>query len=259
MRRIVTIAVGGVVGLFLIGLFVPLLLRWRMSADRARCENNLRQLAALALLDYAQKHKEFPAGTIVVPNLPPEKRLSWLVPLLPRLGQPTLGSAIDRTAAWNTGANRDRADTLLPVLICPAIYADHPADNPAPLHYPGMAGVGPDGPTLSPDSPRAGAFRYDAPTPITAFRDGLSNCLLLLETGDKPGRWLAGGPACVRPLDPMSRPYVGPDRPFGGGHLGGANAAFADGSVRFLTDRISPDVLEMLAAIADGNPAENSQ
>jgi prepilin-type processing-associated H-X9-DG protein len=237
---------------------IPLILRWRTDADRARCQNNLRQLA-LALSDYAQKHKEFPAGTVVVPGLPPEKRLSWVVSQLPRLGHPELEAAIDKTASWDAPANRLPADTFLVELVCPAIYALHPADNPAPLHYPGMAGVGPDAPTLPPDSPRAGVFRYDAPTPVAALRDGVSHCLLLLETGSNPGRWIAGGPASVRSLDPATRPYLGPGRPFGGGHPGGANAAFADGSVRFFTDQTSPEVLEVLAAIADGNPADNSQ
>ena len=37
-----------------------------------------------------------------------------------------------------------------------------------------------------------------------------------------------------------------------GAHRGGANAAFADGHGQFLSEKISPTVLEMLAAMADG-------
>ena len=38
-----------------------------------------------------------------------------------------------------------------------------------------------------------------------------------------------------------------------GFHPGGANVAFADGSVRFLTDSTSPDVLTAMATRADGD------
>jgi prepilin-type processing-associated H-X9-DG protein len=81
----------------------------------------------------------------------------------------------------------------------------------------------------------------------------LSNVLLALETADRVGPWIAGGLASVRAIDPATRPYVGSGRPFGGAHLGGANAAFADGSCRFLAGAIAPGVLEMLAAMADGS------
>ena len=67
-------------------------------------------------------------------------------------------------------------------------------------------------------------FRYDEPTILTDVKDGLSNTLMLLETADQPGPWIAGGPPTVRPLDPANRPYLGIGRPFGGCHLGGANA-----------------------------------
>jgi prepilin-type processing-associated H-X9-DG protein len=102
-------------------------------------------------------------------------------------------------------------------------------------------------------------FRYDAPTPVEALTDGVANCLVFLETAAEVGPWIAGGPTSVRPVDPATAPYVGPGRPFGGCHFGGANAAFADGSVRFLAERISPDVLELLAAIADGRQSVGSQ
>lgn len=253
MRRIVAVAVVFLPGLFLLCFIPPLVMRWRATADRARCVNNLRQLATVGLGDYAQKHTEFPAGTVVNPDLPPEKRLSWVVPLLPRLGRPDLGNAIAQGAAWDAPANRGPADTFLAGMVCPTIFAEHPTDNPAPLHYPGIAGVGPDAAKLPPDAPHAGVFRYDAPTPLDALRDGVSNCLLLLETSADTGRWIAGGPASVRPLDPTMRPYVGPGRPFGG-HPAGANAAFADGSVRFFANSVSPNVLELLTGIDDGSP-----
>jgi prepilin-type processing-associated H-X9-DG protein len=140
-------------------------------------------------------------------------------------------------------------------LVCPAAVATKPAQGDGLLYYPGMAGVGPNAATKAFDEPGAGLFRYDAPTRVADVKKGLANTLVLLETADRPGPWIAGGPTSVRPLDPAREPYLGPGRPFGGTHFGGANAAFADGSGRFLSNSISPDVLERLACIAEpGGP-----
>jgi prepilin-type processing-associated H-X9-DG protein len=254
MRRAIAIGFAAFAGLLVLGFVLPLILRWRANADRARCMDNLRRLTTAALND-----KAFPAGTVVVADRPSEKRLSWVVPTLPRLGRAELANAIDHTAPWDADANRGPAATFLPGLVCPAVVSSPPAGGPAPLNYPGMAGVGSDAALLPADSPRAGVFRYDAPTPDAALRDGVSTCLVFLETAFQPGPWIAGGPPSVRALNPAQRPYLGTGRPFGGTHLGGANAAFADGSVRFFTDQTSPNVLEMLAAIADGQNPEISQ
>jgi prepilin-type processing-associated H-X9-DG protein len=43
------------------------------------------------------------------------------------------------------------------------------------------------------------------------------------------------------------------DKGIYGFHPGGANVAFADGSVRFLTDSTSPVVLTAMATRADGD------
>ena len=58
--------------------------------------------------------------------------------------------------------------------------------------------------------------------------------------------------ATVRGLDdsPGAKPLIAPAGQFGGNHEHGANWAFADGSVRFFTERIDPKVLFGLATIA---------
>jgi Protein of unknown function (DUF1559) len=253
MNRIVSAVIAGCLVVLLLALGVPALLRWRTQAERTRCQDHLRRVA-LALTDYAKHEEAFPPGALPAKDLPPGKRLSWVVPILPRLGHDALAKQIDIATAWDAAGNRTAATTVLKPLLCPALLEITSPDGYGLLHYPGIAGVGADAANLGRDDPRAGIFRYTDPTPLAAVKDGLSNVLLLMETAHQAGPWIAGGPASVRPVDPAERPYIGAGRPFGGNHLGGANAAFSDASYRFLSERINPTVLEMLAAMADGGP-----
>jgi prepilin-type processing-associated H-X9-DG protein len=56
----------------------------------------------------------------------------------------------------------------------------------------------------------------------------------------------------VRGLDPAETPYIGAGRQFGGLHDGRAAVAFADGSVRFISESINPKVFEALSTMAGG-------
>lgn len=78
--------------------------------------------------------------------------------------------------------------------------------------------------------------------------------MLFAEVSSDLGPWLRGGPATIRPFDPTAgaKPPIGAGGQFGGNHPGGGLFAFADTSVRFLTDRTSPDVLRGLFTIAGG-------
>ncbi len=52
--------------------------------------------------------------------------------------------------------------------------------------------------------------------------------------------------------DPATKPYVGAGRQFGGIHPGYVSIAFADGSVRIVTETLDPKVFEALSTIAGG-------
>lgn len=248
------------------GGLVTWIVRGRALQDRVYCQDHLRELAQFgAAFAAAQAKKEpvpvdaVPPGTVVLPGVPPESRLSWVVPLLPGFNQKrqdtsAVLAAIDAGKPWEAGANQAAARAVLRALACPANVPAVPPGEPAPTMYVGVAGLGADAATLPlgpPVPPRAGSFRYDTPTPFAAFADGTSYTLLFLETNRDPGPWLRGGPGTVRGLLDAP-PLLGMGSQFGGNHGGGANAAMADGGVRLFTERTAPAVLRALATIAGG-------
>ncbi len=273
-------------GLVLSGLGVTWVAKSRTLQERQYCVNHLRVLSqfadhharlnpgrplfndekgrpALAADERARLEREaagpdsVPPGTVFNPNLPPEQRLSWVVHLLPALasGGP-LTDGIDRTLAWDDPKHKAISRTPLTALHCFGKLPTVSADAPAVTQYVGTGGVGADAPGLPwpavnrPHS-RAGAFRYDAPTPFAAFLDGTSGSVLFAETDADLGPWLRGGPATVRTMD-GPKPPIGVGGQFGGTHPGGGNFAFADHSVRFLSDRTAVAVLHGLFTIAGG-------
>lgn len=257
-----------------VGFIVAAVQKARYNAGVEESINNLRQLAFFAAhhenpaekprfkVDLAKLPGAVPAATVVLEGVPPDERLSWLVAVLPTLDQrrnpaESLLAQIQTDKPWPAPANQTAAQTMLPVVLCPGFT---PAAGPAPTCYVGVAGLGADAATLAlapdaPPPPRAGAFRYDTPTPFERITDGLSQTLLLGETAHEPGPWLRGGPSTTRGFEdaPRALPLTGPGGQFGGFFPNATNFALCDGSVRTFTPRTSPDVLLQMATVAGGS------
>jgi prepilin-type processing-associated H-X9-DG protein len=235
----------------------------REAARRSQCLCHLKWVV-FALQNYHSQHGSLPTGTIANPRLSPERRLSWLVELWDDQSSGTTLS-VDRSKGWDEPPNwppkvsasenitfvdmepEDTSDWV----TCP----DDPGyreSKPLPLTYVGVAGVGANAPELPSRHPHAGIFGYDRVTKFGDIRDGTSTTMAVIETTRGHGPWTAGGPTSVRGVDPATRPYIGHNHPFGGYHAGGANLAFADGSVRFVKETIDPKVFEAIATIAGG-------
>jgi len=266
MSRLIGVVILIVLLLVVAGIFIAKLMDFRVEADRVRCQDNLRHIG------FGTFHAGMPEGTIVNAALSPEERLSWYVGALGDLEQgaskpapgakkaarPTALSdiiaSIDRKAPWDAPANARAAHTRVATLLCPANLATWPEGQPALTQYVGTAGIGLDVAGLSRDQAgkRAGAFRYDEPTPLDVITDGQSNTIAVAETNRELGPWIRGGPSTVRGLDLNVTPYLGRGRQFAGLHLKGGNFGFCDGSARFIAETIDPAVFRALLTIAGG-------
>jgi prepilin-type processing-associated H-X9-DG protein len=122
--------------------------------------------------------------------------------------------------------------------------------------YLGLSGIDPRAVNLDKKDSRAGFFGYERRITRDDLLAGSSYTLICLETEQDNGPWPAGGPPTVRGLAPDEEHYLGPGRPFGGLHRGGANTLWADASVRFLSNSVPAADLRIQAtlhgAVADG-------
>jgi hypothetical protein len=242
--------------------FVALvLLHVNAVSDRAGCANNLRRLGLAVNLYHDQNKDLFPPATVNAPKLPPEKRVSWYVSVLPFVGPnppgrawlPLVGQVFDPAVPWDRPPNESAAHRRVVAFLCPSSLRRDPPPPAGVTTYVGLAGIDPDAARLPKTSPRAGFFGYDRTISREDVGVGISFTTMVAETERDLGPWVAGGPPTVRGLDPEETTYVGPGRPFGGLHPGGGFTLRVDGSARFVPDSIPPDQFQDMATLAGRN------
>ncbi|MFT5327270.1 MAG: hypothetical protein ACI8P0_005159 [Planctomycetaceae bacterium] len=241
--------VGGIGSVGTVGVMAALLLpavqQARMAARRTQSRNNLKQLL-LAMHNYHDVYNTFPAGTVEDSAEEVDDRLSWIVSILPFIEQAALYEQIDQKSGWKSEANTDWTGFNLQMLR-------NPAESNAlegATHYVGMAGIGKDAANLKIDDPGAGMFGYNRQTRLRDITDGTSNTIAITEASDDFGPWAQGGRSTLRGL--TEEPYInGPDG-IGSSFPGGMDAGFSDGSVRFISENIDPEVFKALITIRGG-------
>jgi prepilin-type N-terminal cleavage/methylation domain-containing protein len=249
----------------LIGLMLPAVRRVREPAERAQCQNNLKQLM-VAMHNYesigrpaaypATGHPDSPAARLFPPGCfgpgtVPEERLSWMVKLLPYLEQESLYRQFDLEKGY-TG-NLPAVQTRIKTLLCPASKESTTLD--AVTHYVAMSGIGRDAAGQPAGATGNGFMGYDRLTSMTVIEDGTANTIALMETRVGLGPWARGGASTLRGFDPADVPLHGDNRPFGG-HSTVMSAAMADGSVRWLSSSIDAKRLAAAITIAGGEPVD---
>ncbi|MBL8824259.1 MAG: DUF1559 domain-containing protein [Planctomycetia bacterium] len=199
---------------------------------------------------------------------PAHERVSFFRELLPYLGDDryfSMRESIDPERSWRTPSNLEMARIVVPHFLNPSagtssIYVNmHGIDQPlAATHFVGMAGVGPDAAYLPKSDPRAGIFGYDRQTSPDDVKDGLSNTIFMIEA-DKAllGPWLAGGGSTVRGTS-LAGNDVGKRGGFSSPSYSGKQGVWvmmADGSTRFLSKDVSPEVFKALSTMNGGDSA----
>jgi len=268
VELLVVIAIIGV----LVALLLPAVQQAREAARRMQCTNNLKQLA-LAAHNHHDTYNALPVSSENEDHSPNARmRWSWGSLILPFIEQTALRELCleQRSAAWGmSDPNRvDAYMTPLEAFICPSC----PVDAAAPtekyvtaswdtMQFSKSNYLANGGFANTWGSSDTGKRAYMGPfikcskegLNFANITDGLSNTLLFGEGGGQaadpadnelmPGLW--GGTTNDRnsQLELVRHSFKklnsGEVTAFGSYHPGGANFAFADGSVRFLSETIN--------------------
>ncbi len=276
MRGIVKLSLVLLAALLVGGFMVVAIIRTRQAANRIKCANNLRQIG-LALQSYNEVYGCFPTGTVFNPDLSPDRRLSWLVKIYPAFIDGGASSEFDLSKAWDAPENcpprfyfkrvtqenelgyEEGSGAEAWFLQCPSNHQRGDPDYPTPTHYLGIAGLGEDAAELPITDPRAGFFGYDRKLTRENIKEGTSRTCVVAEATDG-GPWTAGGRATVRGVSIGETPCFGEAGQFTSLHRAGGifswsrpvatNILMADASVRGITEKTSPQVVEELVSIA---------
>lgn len=252
----------------LIALLLPAVQQAREAARRTQCKNNLMQLG-LALHNYDMSFEMLPPGTVnldgPIENLPVGYHMSWVVQLLPMMESSHLFKSIDFSVSAYDIANESVRTTQMSVLSCPSDYKPNYAieglGNVIASNY-AASFAGDD--TLINDSNNGLMFLNSSVT-FSQIRDGATNTIMVGEkinprdTSDLG--WMSGtsstlrntgvamnkGWDVVKYFSPtMTTPTAAPSATATGGfssmHFGGGNFVLADGSVRFISERVDQEL-----------------
>jgi hypothetical protein len=214
--------VGGVllVGCIVVGALVALLLpavqKVRDSAARMNDQNNMKQLG-IGMQMHNDVHGKLP---------PAQGKVSWRVHILPYIEQDIIYKQFKTDEPWDSAANKRHASTKIKVFVSAA-------DPPETVETRYRVFVGPD--TLYSDSSKL-------PTTQSA-KDGPGNTILIVEAG-----------TTVPWPQPRELEYdrTAPLPSLGVPGRNGFNVALLDGSVKFVTDKTSADVIRSGIEPADG-------
>ena len=263
----------------LIGTLLPAINAARESARRATCQSNLHQLSS-AIQSYYEAHGHLPPGvtnpTGPITNLPTGVDRSWVVEILPNLDEGNLYQHIDLSKSIYDPVNQRARSIHVGAVICPSNgtwlggpsayghYAGvhHHVEAPIDVGNQGVLFLNSkitngdisdgQGYTLM-----LGDKRIDHPLTDLGWASGTAATLRNTGTEiNRTGRKPPAASASLNQEEVFEQGNSATDAIFVGGfgsdHTNGANFAFVDGHVRFLTSDLDAQILRQIGHRADG-------
>jgi prepilin-type processing-associated H-X9-DG protein len=197
---------------------------------RSVCARNLGEIAK-ALLQYELDHGQLPPAFIADKDGKPMH--SWRVLILPYLDQVALYKTYHFDEPWDGPNNRKLHSIPMPIYQCPS----DGAGSPTTTSYVAVVGAGT-------------AWPGATSTKLTDFTDGPSETIMLVEMANSGIHWMEPKDLDFATIPLAFNPKSG--KGISSGHASGVNVAFADGSVHFLADDLSPGVVRALLTIHGG-------
>ncbi len=277
VELLVVIAIIGI----LVALLLPAVQAAREAARRMQCTNNLCQLI-LAVQNYDMAFRAYPPGTTdkkgPIVNQPKGYHHDWISQILPYIEENNTFNHIDFSVGVYDKKNATVRSVMMPLLNCPSDGAGYQTEKIGLTNY---AGCHND--VEAPiDVDNNGIFFLNSAVRYRDVKDGSSHTIFIGEKALPAPRstltdlgWMSGTRATLRnmgrlinadlqrnqgvrmglPTQPAEAKPENPDLFVGGFssyHPGGANFAFGDGHVTFLSENAKVEFLQQLANRADG-------
>jgi hypothetical protein len=219
---------------------VPALQAARVAAGRSQSVNNLKQIA-LAMHNYHDVYGHFPPPAILSKDGKP--LLSWRVAILPFLEHQPLYEQFKLDEPWDSEHNKKLIDKMPATLASPNLADAMRTKGLTSYLGPVMAM-----PREKPGDPEQSSLFFGAEgTRISKIVDGTSNTIMVLEANPEHAAiWTKPDDLPIDAKDPLAKLKGQPNTGF--------SAAFADGSVRFISDAVDPKVFVLMVLMNDGQP-----
>lgn len=220
--------------------------KWKALSPEQRDQLTQKNITAVmgAVHKYVDDHKGMlPPAAVPNDSLPPEKRLSGFVLLLPYLNAKAIYDQIDQTKAWDDPANATAAKSIVPEFLCPDESVVVDAKGLAVSHFAFIRG------SKQRDN---GMFPLTGNTALAIpdINDGTSATLAMGQIHSDFGPWIAAGAPTARFIDPPSENSKTPG--FGSQHPGAAYFANGDGFIYFWDiGACKPAMVHAIAGRAD--------